>query len=192
MLELRRGGHRDLEKYYGLMEIDYDSAELLSKFSIHKGMMSGDLELMIAYDTETQMEIGYALSFVKGLYGYVLLKYFAIMPWLRGKGLGVQTMRLIHKRYAEAQGILAEVTDFPDEDKDHQRKQMKFLNRFGYEERESDYRISGTRAHLMLKPIKSDADITSVEHRIVRELYSRVLSPTAYEKMIDIRKITKE
>ena len=28
MLTLRKGGHRDLERYYGLMEVDFDSEEL--------------------------------------------------------------------------------------------------------------------------------------------------------------------
>ena len=33
MLKLRKGGHRELEKYYGLMEIDFDSEELMSKLA---------------------------------------------------------------------------------------------------------------------------------------------------------------
>ena len=47
---------------------------------------------------------GYALVATKNLYGYVLLKYLAVMPWCRGQGLGIQIMRLINKRYADKQG----------------------------------------------------------------------------------------
>ena len=38
------------------------------------------------------MDAGYALLLTKSLYGYVDLKYMAVMPWFRGRGLGVQLM----------------------------------------------------------------------------------------------------
>jgi Lrp/AsnC family leucine-responsive transcriptional regulator len=107
MLTLRKGGHRDLERYYGLMEVDFVSEELIGKLAIHRALSRGDQELLIAYDDETGLEGAYALVCCRGLYGYVLLKYLGVFPWYRGKGLGVELMRLIHKRYAEKQGIIA-------------------------------------------------------------------------------------
>ena len=92
--------------------MDFDSEELLPKIAIHKGMMNGSLELLIAYDEDSGMDAGYALVATKNLYGYVLLKYLAVMPWCRGQGLGIQIMRLINKRYADKQGIIAELTEF--------------------------------------------------------------------------------
>ena len=189
MLKLRQGGHRDLEKYYGLMEIDYDSEELIPKLALHRALISRKAELLICHDDETGIETGYALCFVNGVYGYVLLKNFAVVPWLRGKGLGAQMMRLEHKRFAQAQGIVTEITEFEDEDPDHMRKQQKFLKRFGYEEIKSDYRISGVKAHLYFKGIKNSSDMSCVAHRVIQDIYSGILSSSAMLRMIDINKV---
>ena len=191
MLKLRKGGHKDLEKYYGLMEIDFDSEELFSKLTIHKAMLNGEQELVIFYDDESGMDIGYALVLIKNLYGYVLLKYMAVMPWYRGRGFGIELMRQLNKRYSDTQGILAELTEFPDEDADRLRKLRKFFSRFGYEELALDYTISGTKANLYVKPIRGTADIAPVAHRIVRDFYSRCLNAFALEKMIDIKPAKK-
>ena len=194
MLTLRKGGHRDLERYYGLMEVDFDSEELIGKLALHRAISKGEAELLIAYDDETKLEGAYALVINRGLYGYVLLKYIAVFPWYRGKGLGVETMRLIHKRYAEKQGVIAELTEFDDPEPDHLKKLFRFFVRFGYEEIESDYRISGTTAHVLVKPIRGegeDKDITPVYHRVLADFYTRCLGPTAMSRMIDLKPVGK-
>ena len=154
-------------------------------------MLNGDQELVIFYDDESGMDIGYALVCTKNLYGYVLLKYMAVMPWYRGRGFGIELMRQLNRRYAESQGILAELTEFPDDDADRLRKLKKFFSRFGYEEVTVDYMISGTKANLYVKPIKGTARIELVAHRIVRNFYSRCLNAFALEKMIDICPVKK-
>ena len=196
MLTIRKGGHRDLERYYGLMEIDFDSEELLGKLAIHRAISRGEQELLIVYDDESNLEVAYALCGIKSLYGYVLLKYMAVFPWYRGKGLGIQTMRLLNKRYADRQGIIAELTEFDDPEPDHLKKLFKFFSRFGYNEIESDYRISGTTAHVFVKPIAGKEDITPVDitpvyHRVLADFYSRVLTPMAMSRMIDLKPVTK-
>ena len=192
MLTLRKGGHRDLERYYGLMEVDFDSEELIGKLALHRAISKGEAELLIAYDDETKLEGAYALVINRGLYGYVLLKYIAVFPWYRGKGLGVETMRLIHKRYAEKQGVIAELTEFDDPEPDHLKKLYRFFGRFGYEEIASDYRISGTTAHVFVKPIRGEGeDITPVYHRVLTDFYSRVLTPAAMARMIDLKPVEK-
>ena len=188
MLTIRKGGHKDIERYYSMMEIDFDSEELFSKLAIHKAVMKGEAELLVFFDDESKMELGYALVGIRNLYGYVLLKYFGILPWYRGHGVGIEAIRLIHKRYADAQGIIAEITDFPDADENHQKKLFRFFNRFGYTETDSDFRIAGTTAHVMVKPIKGTADIEKVYHRIMLDFYRRVLSAAAMEKMLDIKR----
>ena len=192
MVSIRKGGHRDLERYYPAMEMDFDSEELLPKLAIHKAMMAGEQELLIVYDDEQQLELGYALVCVKNLYGYVLLKYFAILPWYRDRGVGVQAMRLMNKRYAGRQGIMAELTEFDDPEENHLKKLFKFFARFGYVECECDYTISGTRAHLMVKPVKGTADVGPVAHRIINDFYSRCLRPASVYKMIDIKPTKKD
>lgn len=192
MLKLREGGHADLTRFYTLFEVDFDSEELISKLSLHKGLMNGSVELLVMYDDESQLEMAYALCFVKGMYDYVLLKYFGVLPWYREKGLGVEAMRLLNKRYADRQGIIAEITEFADPDPEHLKKLFKFFARFGYVEIDRDYRISGARAHLFVKPIKGTWDIAPIVHRILNDHYSRCLTRREMARMIDIRPYEKK
>lgn len=57
------------------------------------------------------------------------------------KGVGIAAMRLINKRYADRQGIIAELTSFEDEDGSMIKGLRKFFARFGYVVVDSDYRI---------------------------------------------------
>ena len=192
MLALRKGGHRDLERLYSAFELDFDRRELLPKISIHKAMMAGDQELLVFYDEESGITAGYALVMVRGVYGYVLLKYFGILQWFREQGLGIQAMRLLNRRYADRQGILAELTVFDDADGDYLRKLRKFFTRFGYQDVRSDYRLGGAPVDLMVKPIRGTAEIAPVAHRMIADFYSRCLRPVSFAKMVDIRPLKKE
>ena len=192
MLALRKGGHRDLERLYSAFELDFDRRELLPKISIHKAMVAGDQELLVFYDEESGITAGYALVMVRGVYGYVLLKYFGILQWFREQGLGIQAMRLLNKRYADRQGILAELTVFDDADGDYLRKLRKFFTRFGYQDVRSDYRLGGAPVDLMVKPIRGTAEIAPVAHRMIADFYSRCLRPVSFAKMVDIRPLKKE
>ena len=189
MLAVRTGGHRDLEQLYSAFAMDFDKRELLPKLDIHKAMIHGEQELLVFYDEESNITVGYALVMVRGVYGYVLLKYFGILPWYREHGLGIQAMRMINKRYADRQGILAELTVFDDADGDYLRKLRKFFARFGYVDVESDYRLGGAKVDLMVKPVKGTAEIAPVAHRMIRDFYSRCLRPSAFDKMIDMRAV---
>ena len=192
MLAVRTGGHRDLERLYSAFELDFDRRELLPKLSLHKAMMEGDQELLVFYDEESGITAGYALVMVRGVYGYVLLKYFGILQWFREQGLGIQAMRLINKRYADRQGILAELTVFDDADGDYLRKLRKFFARFGYQDVACDYRLGGAPVDLMVKPIRGTAEIAPVAHRMIADFYSRCLRPVSFAKMFDIRPLKKE
>ena len=187
MLTLTKVGHRDLERYYPLLETDFDSAELLGRLAVHRGMMNGAIEFLTLHEEESGMDAGYALLLTKSLYGYVDLKYMAVMPWFRGRGLGVQLMREINRRYADAQGIVAELTEFDDPDPDRLRKLRKFFARFGYEELACDCRIAGVRDNLLVKPLRGGADLTPVIHRVLPDFYTRFMPETAFRRMMDIR-----
>ena len=189
MLSLIKVGHRELERYYPLMETDFDSEELLSRLAIHKGMLSGCIELLVLRDTDSLMDAGYALVLTKNLYGYVDMKYMAVMPWFRGRGLGIQLMRELNRRYADTQGIIAELTEFDDPDPDRLRKLRKFFGRFGYEEIRSDYTIRGVRANLLVKPLQGSADIAPIAHRIMPDFYARFLSANTLWGMMEIKKV---
>ena len=187
MLSLTKVGHRDLERYYPLLETDFDSEELLGKLAIHRGMMNGSIDFLVLRDEESGMDAGYALVLTKNLYGYVDLKYMGVMPWFRGKGLGIQLMRELNRRYADTQGIIAELTEFPDPDPDRLRKLRKFFSRFGYEEIESDYAIRGVKANLLVKRIRGSADIAPIARRVIPDFYTRFLPDAALWRMIEIQ-----
>ena len=190
MLKLIKVGHREMQRYYPLMETDFDSEELIGRLAMHKGISNGSIDFLVYREEESGMDAGYAVVLTKNLYGYVDLKYFAVMPWFRGRGLGVQLMRELNRRYADTQGIIAELTEFDDPDPDRLKKLRKFFNRFGYEEIASDYRISGTAAHVLVKPIRGEGeDITPVYHRVLTDFYTRVLTPGAMARMIDLRPV---
>lgn len=192
MLDMRKGGHAELEKYYSLMEIDFDSRELMGRLSLHRALMNGTAELLIVYEKESGLDLAYALTIVKNIYGYVLLKYMGVLPWYRGRGMGVELMRFLNRRYADRQGLIAEITEFPDEDEDRVKKLRKFFARFGYVQLDCDCRIGGEKAGIMAKPLKCSADIGPVIHRIIPDFYGRCLSPAGLRKMLDIRPVKKD
>ncbi len=187
MLILQKAGHRDLERYYPLLETDFDSEELFGKLAMHRGMMNGSIDFLTLHDEESRMDAGYALVLTKNLYGYVDLKYMAVMPWFRGRGLGIQLMRELNRRYADAQGIIAEVSEFEDPDPDRLRKLRKFFSRFGYEEIPCDYRIAGVKTNLLVKPMKGPVEIAGVAQRILPDFYTRFMSPSAVWRMMEIK-----
>ena len=185
MLKLRPATATEISRFYSALKIDFDSRELFSLRSIQRAVRRGDQEFLLFYDEETGLTQGYALCGIRNVYGYVLLKYFGIFSWYQGHGLGVEAMRLLHKRYADRQGILAELTVFDDnEGGDYMRKLKRFFARFGYEEVSCGYRLGGAEVFLTAKPIRGTAEISPVAKRIVMDFYSRFLRPSQLDKML--------
>ena len=192
MLKLIKAGHREMQRYYPLLETDFDSEELIGRLAMHKGISNGSMDFLVLRDEESGIDAGYAVVLTKNLYGYVDLKYFAVMPWFRGRGFGIQLMRELNRRYADTQGIIAELTEFDDPDPDRLKKLRKFFSRFGYEEIRSDCTIRGVKDNLLVKPIKGSVDLTPVAHRVLPDFYTRFMTPTAFWRMMDINAAGKE
>ena len=174
MLSVRTGGHKDLERCHNMMEIDFDSEELFSKRKLHAALLRKNAELLIFYDEESKLELGYAFVLTKNVYGYVLLKYFGIFPWYRNHGMGIEAMRLMNKRYADSSGIVAEITEFEDPEENHIKKLLKFFSRFGYVPVNCEHSIAGVKANIMVKPMKSSAVIDRAAKRILSDFYGRI------------------
>ena len=188
MLTLRVCGHRELEHVWSLFELDFDKRELLPRLGVHKAMMKGDMELLAVTEDESRIDLAYALVGCRGLYGYAWLKYLDVIPFYRGRGVGIESMRLLHRRYAERQGIVTELTDFdPEGEGETLRKLLKFFGRFGYEEIESDLRLGGVKDHVLVKPIRGTAELSPIAHRVMLDFYSRTLRPAALENTVEIR-----
>lgn len=192
MLKLIKVGHREMQRYYPLMETDFDSEELIGRLPMHKGISNGSIDFLVFREEESGMDAGYAVVLTKNLNGYVDLKYFAVMPWFRGRGLGIQLMREINRRYADTQGIIAELTEFDDPDPDRLKKLRKFFARFGYEELACDCKVRGVKDNLLVKPIKGSADLTPVIHRVVPDFYTRFMSDAAFWRMMEINAVKAE
>ena len=189
MLTLQKAGHRDLVRCYPLLETDFDSEELLGRLALHRGLSGGAVEFLTLRDSESGMDAAYALLLTGSLYGWVDLKYMAVMPWFRGRGLGVELMRQLNRRYADCQGILAELTEFDDPDPDRLRKLRKFFSRFGYEELPCDCRLRGVKVNLLLKPLRGRTeDVAPVIHRVLPDFYRHFLPESALRRMPDIRR----
>jgi GNAT superfamily N-acetyltransferase len=176
-----------MQRYYPVLETDFDSEELIGRISMHLGISNGSIDFLLLRDEESGIDAGYAVVLTKSLYGYVDLKYFAVMPWFRGRGFGIQLMREINRRYADSQGIIAELSEFDDPDPDRLKKLRRFFKRFGYEEIRSDYTIRGVKANLLVKPVRGSTDLTPVAHRVIPDFYSRFLSAGSLWRMLDIR-----
>lgn len=190
MLKLRVCGHRELEHIYTLFELDFDKKELLPRLGLHKAMLRGDVEMLAVTEEESRIDAAYALVGCRGLYGYVWLKYLDVIPFYREKGLGIEAMRLLNRRYADRQGIVTELTDFSGgEEGESLRQQRRFFARFGYEELESDLTLGGVKDHVLVKPVRGSAAISTIIHRVMLDFYSRVLSPAALERMVEIRPV---
>ena len=188
-LTLRVCGHRELEHVWSLFDLDFDKKELLPKLGVHKAMLKGDMELLAVTDEESRIDLAYALVGCRGLYGYVWLKYLDVIPFYRDKGLGVESMRLLHRRYADRQGVVAEITDFDGGEGETLRAQRKFFARFGYEEIKSDLRLGGVEDHILVKPIRGTAELSPIIHRVMLDFYSRVYSPAALSRAVEIRPV---
>lgn len=185
MLKVREANAAEIGRYYNAIKIDFDARELLPLPAIRKAIQRGEQEFLLFYDEQSGMTQGYALCGIRNVYGYVILKYFGIFSWYQGHGLGVEAMRLLHKRYANRQGILAELTVFEDsEDGEYLRKLKRFFARFGYEEVPCAYKIGGAAVTLHVKPILGTAEIAPVARRILMDFYSRCLRPAKLENMI--------
>lgn len=174
MLQIRKGTHIDLEKYYGLIENDFDERELISKIPLHKAVMQNYGELLIFFDDDTNEEIGYAFVLTKNIYKYTLLKYFAILPWCQEKGYGTKALELLIDRYSESRGLIAEVPKFEENDIEQLKGLFRFFAAQGFVAIRDEYYISKVPTVILIKGIRGTANISPVYKHIMDDFYSRI------------------
>ena len=185
MLRVREASSKEVGRWYSALETDFDERELLPIGAIRRAVRRGEQEFLLFEEEESGLTVGYALVFTRNVYGYVLLKYFGIFPWYREHGIGIQAMRLLNKRYAERQGILAELTVFDDsEDDAYLKKLRRFFQRFGYIEVPAGYLLGGANVNLYVKRCRGTPEISPVVRRMILDFYTRCLRPAQLEKLI--------
>ena len=183
-MKLRVCTRRELSHAWALFETEFDETELLPRLTVRRALLKGDMELLAMFDEESRIDVGFALVGCRGLYGYVWLKYLAVLPWYREHGLGIEFMRLLHRRYADRQGVVTELTDFGG-DESTLRALRKFFARFGYVEIEAGARFGGVKDRVLVKPIRGTAELEPVIGRVLTDFYSRASSPLTRQGVPD-------
>lgn len=183
-MKLRSCSQGELAHAWALFATEFDEKELLPRLAVRRALLRGDMELLAMVDEESRIDMGFALVGCRGVYGYVWLKYLAVLPWYRERGLGVEFMRLLHKRYADRQGVVAELTDFGDDGDQTLRALRKFFARFGYVELACAARLGGVEDHVMVKPIRASEPPEALIRRILLDFYSRVTNSLTRQKML--------
>ena len=187
-MKLRVCPQSELIKAWTVFSTEFDEKELLPRLMVRRALLRGDMELLAMTDEQSGLDVGVALVGCRGLYGYVWLKYLAVLPWYRERGLGVEFMRLLHRRYAGKQGIVAELTAFGEDDGGQTLRALrKFFARFGYVEVESGAVLGGVEDHVMVKPIKGTGELEPVIRRVLLDFYSRVTTPLDRQKLPSFR-----
>ena len=183
-MKLRICSQRELAHAWALFVEEFDEKELLPRLAVRRALLRGDMELLAMFDEQSRIDVGFALVGCRGVYGYVWLKYLAVLPWYRERGFGIEFMRLLHKRYASKQGIVAEITDFGEDGGQTLRTLRKFFARFGYVEVASGAKLGGVEDHVMVKPIKGTAELEPVIRRVLLDFYGRAATPLDRQRML--------
>lgn len=188
-MKLRVCSQGELSHAWALFATEFDEKELLPRLAVRRALLRGDMELLAMTDEQSGIDVGFALVGCRGLYGYVWLKYLSVLPWYRERGFGIEFMRLLHRRYAGKQGVVAELTDFGEDGDQTLRALRKFFARFGYVELKSGARLGDTEDHVMVKPIKGTEELEPVIRRVLLDFYSRVTTPLSRQKMLSFTDI---
>lgn len=181
---IERGGHADMKRIYPMMTFDFHDWERPTQLELQRAMLRG-AELLLLKDAQNA-ECGYAVMLRSRLTGYVLLGWLAVYPHIRGGGIGGEFLKLIREHYAGWQGILLEVTEYPELEK--ARKLHAFYGRNGYADLDCRYTLGGRECALMYLPIAGPKDVSRVVRSVVRSVYACLYSEQFIWRYINIEK----
>ena len=179
---LERGGHADMKRIYPMMEFDFHDWERPKHLECQRALLRG-AELLLLKNAQNA-ECGYALMLKNNMTGYALLGWLAVYPHVRGNGVGGEFLSLIRERYEGWQGLLLEVTEYPQLEKG--RKLHSFYGRNGYSDVNCHYTLSNRSTALMYMPIAGAQDISPAVRSIVRSVYECMYSESALWEIVGI------
>lgn len=177
-----RGGHEDLHRVYPMMCYDFESWERPTEAEFHAAMLKG-AELLLLKDGEGR-ECGYALMLKSRGAGYVLLGWLGVYPNVRGHGVGGVFLSLLNEWYSALDGILLEVTKYPELEK--ARKLHAFYQRNGYGDVDCAYTCYGAPTALMYCPLAGAPDISAQVKAIMKDCYLPLYSEKQQAEYIGI------
>lgn len=181
---IERGGHADMKRIYPMMTFDFHDWERPSHLECQLGLLRG-AELLLLKDAQNA-ECGYAYVLKSRLTGYVLLGWLSVYPHVRGNGIGGQFLTLIREYYGDWQGVLLEVTEYPELEK--ARKLHDFYARNGYRDVDCRYSLSGRSCALMYQALQGPDDIEPVVKSVVRSVYECLYSESKFGSIVHIEK----
>lgn len=182
---IERGGHADMKRIYPMMTFDFKDWERPTQLECQGALLRG-AELLLLKDAQNA-ECGYALMLKNRVTGYVLLGWLAVYPHMRGAGTGREFLQLIKERYEGLQGILLEVTEYPELEK--ARKLHAFYERNGYADVNCRYTLGGRETALMYQPLSGPADISPAIKTILRSTYAPLYNETTLRRLISVEKM---
>ncbi len=183
---IKRGGHRDLKRIYPMIEFDFEDWERPTELEFHGAFLKGGAEILLLKD-EDGLEAGYAVMLIHRPTAYVMLGWLSVYPTVRGGGIGGKFLTLIKEFYADKQGILLEITQYPELEK--ARRLHAFYSRNGWRDVACTYSICDVESGLMWLPINGAEDIHLAIQLIIREVYSGIYNDIKFRKFIKVREI---
>ena len=181
---IERGGHADMKRVYPMMTFDFHKWELPGHLEFQRAMLRG-CELLLLKDAQN-IECGYAVMLRHRLGGYALLGWLGVYPHVRGNGVGGEFLSLIREYYAGWNGIILEVTEYPELEK--AVKLHNFYLRNGYSDINCRYKLAGRDCALMYLPIDGPKDISPIIGTVMRGVYACLVSEPALWRYISIEK----
>jgi GNAT superfamily N-acetyltransferase len=187
---LRKGDLRDIHEIYRRsMKKEFHRFERMPEWLALGASARGAQELLLL-SNEQGLDVGYLFCVKNSLYGYVLINYLAIFPEYRGGGYGGIALELAADYYSDRQGLIVELTNTPGEEEDTWRRQ-RFYSRWGFEEIPSDYKLGGVETFLMVKPLRGPAQIGSIAHLVIPEIYRTVAPDFMVRRAVEIQPVEK-
>lgn len=180
---LERGGHADMKRIYPMMEFDFHDWERPKHLECQRALLRG-AELLLLKNAQNA-ECGYALMLKNNMTGYALLGWLAVYPHVRGNGVGGEFLSLIREYYEGWQGLLLEVTEYPQLEK--ARKLHAFYGRNGYADVNCAYSIYGEPSALMYRRLAGPEDISGDIRAVMRECYLPLYGDAEQARYIDIK-----
>lgn len=181
MLNIRPMSHDEVESVYAHVKRDFPPIEYppLKKMKVHFANSAVEGHLYAS----NEKSAAYAFMLKAEEISRIMLFLYAVEPGLRGKGVGSKFLKELFARYANRDGMYAEV-EIPElaptpQERRVCQSRIVFYQRLGFKRVQNlHYCIYGVQMHLFYKPIanKNVPDAPGAI-RDVTALYNGILLP---------------
>lgn len=191
-LNIRPMRKSEIPRFYAHISEDFIPGEYPPLDILEDHLKKGAQEGLVFSRDGT--DLAYATAAV-GKNGFVLISLLAVFPGCRGSGTGSSFVGAIAQRYGDKKGIVVEVEKpetAEDEKTEEERiRRISFYEKLGFHlVRDIEYSIWGIPLHLMVRPLKADAQqMESDIGPIIRELYLGLMGENLMHRLIFKKKV---